>query len=172
MGTQAANERRFQCRTCPLCEATCGLAVEVDGERVVSVRGDVDDPFSRGFVCPKGAALGALHHDPDRLRVPRVRRAGRLVEASWDEAFEAIEAGLMPLLDLHGRNSLALLLGNPITHHLAPAFYVGPLVRACGTRNLYSASTVDQMPQHVVSGCSGATRTRSPSPTSIGPITS
>ena len=146
------NERRMHYRTCPLCEATCGLAVAVEADRVLSVRGDADDPFSQGFLCPKGATLGDLHHDPDRLRVPRVRRAGRLVEASWDEAFEAIEAGLMPLLKRHGRDSLALLLGNPITHHLAPAFYVGPLVRACATRNLYSASTVDQMPQHVVSG--------------------
>ncbi|MBB83351.1 MAG: hypothetical protein CL931_06025 [Deltaproteobacteria bacterium] len=69
---------RTQYRTCPLCEATCGLAVEVQGDRVLRVRGDENDPFSRGFVCPKGANLGELHHDPDRLRTTRssTRRAG------------------------------------------------------------------------------------------------
>lgn len=139
-------------RTCPLCEATCGLALAVEGERVVRVRGDEQDPFSRGFLCPKGAALGELHHDPDRLRAPRVRRDGRLVSATWDEAFAEVEQGLSRVLADHGRQSLAVLLGNPVTHHLAPAFYLRPLIRAAGTRNLFTASTVDQMPQHVVSG--------------------
>ncbi|MBJ19543.1 MAG: molybdopterin-binding oxidoreductase [Deltaproteobacteria bacterium] len=139
-------------RTCPLCEATCGLAIEVEGDRVVRVRGDAQDPFSRGFICPKGSTLGELHHDPDRLRGPLVRRDGRLEEATWDEAFAAIEAGLGAVFEEHGRTSLALLLGNPVTHHLAPALYVGPLVRACATPNFFTASTVDQMPQHLVSG--------------------
>ncbi len=146
------SDPRTHFRTCPLCEATCGVAIEVAGDRVVKVRGDAKDVFSRGFLCPKGSTLGELHDDPDRLRTPLVRRNGELGPATWDEAFDAIEAGLGPVLEAHGRESLALLLGNPTTHHLAPAFYIGPLVRASGTRNLYSASTVDQMPQHVVSG--------------------
>lgn len=153
-GSQAnpATSTSTHFRTCPLCEATCGLAIEVEGDRVLRVRGDKDDPFSRGFICPKGSTLGELHHDPDRLRRPLVRRNGQLEEATWDEAFEAIEAGLTPIFEAHGRDALGVLLGNPTTHHLAPAFYLGPLIRACATRNLYSASTVDQMPQHVVSG--------------------
>jgi len=145
-------EAQTHYRTCPLCEATCGLAIEVEGNRVVRVRGDKQDTFSRGFICPKGSTLGELHHDPDRLRKPLIRRNGRHEEATWDEAFAAIEVGLGAVFAAHGRESLALLLGNPITHHLAPALYVGPLVRSCATRSLYSASTVDQMPQHVVSG--------------------
>ena len=143
---------RTHYRTCPFCEATCGLAVDVEDDRVVRVRGDKDDPFSAGFICPKGSTLGDLHHDPDRLRKPLVRRDGELVEATWDEAFAAIAEGFERIFAEHGRESLALLLGNPITHHLTPALYIGPLVRSCGTRNVYSASTVDQMPQHVVSG--------------------
>ena len=143
---------RTQYRTCPLCEATCGLAVEVQGDRVLRVRGDENDPFSRGFVCPKGANLGELHHDPDRLRTPLVRRDGELQEASWDEAFAAIAEGFGRVFEEHGRESLGLVLGNPTTHHLAPGFYMGPMIRACGTRHIYSASTVDQMPAHVVSG--------------------
>ncbi|MEZ4282861.1 MAG: molybdopterin oxidoreductase family protein [Myxococcota bacterium] len=144
--------RRIAYRTCPLCEATCGVAIEVEGDRVVRVRGDDADPFSRGFVCPKGAALGDVHHDPDRLRQPVVRREGRFVPVSWEEAFAEVERGLGAVLAAHGRQALAVLLGNPVTHHLAPAFYLRPLVRAAGTRNLFTASTVDQMPQHVVSG--------------------
>ncbi|MEM9174285.1 MAG: molybdopterin-dependent oxidoreductase [Myxococcota bacterium] len=143
---------RTQYRTCPLCEATCGLAVDVRGEEVVRIRGDAEDPFSSGFLCPKGANLGELHHDPDRLRTPLVRRNGELVPATWDEAFAAIAEGFGRVFEAHGRESLGLVLGNPTTHHLAPGFYMGPLIRACGTRQIYSASTVDQMPAHVVSG--------------------
>jgi anaerobic selenocysteine-containing dehydrogenase len=148
----AEGGRRIAYRTCPLCEATCGVAIEVEGDRVVRVRGDEADPFSQGFLCPKGSTLGELHHDPDRLRGPLVRREGRLVPATWEEAFAEVERGLGAVLGAHGRQALAVLLGNPVTHHLAPAFYLRPLVRAAGTRNLFTASTVDQMPQHVVSG--------------------
>jgi anaerobic selenocysteine-containing dehydrogenase len=143
---------RTALRTCPICEASCGVVVEIEGERVVRVRGDKDDPFSHGFICPKGSALGELHHDPDRLREPLVRRDGRLEKATWDEAFAAIEAGLLPILEQHGRHSLAVVVGNPTTHHLAAGLYLRPLIMAAGTPNLYSASTADQMPLHVVSG--------------------
>jgi anaerobic selenocysteine-containing dehydrogenase len=143
---------RLAHRSCPLCEATCGVTLEIEGDRVVRVRGDDADPFSRGFICPKGSTLGALHHDPDRLRRPLVRRDGVLVEASWEEAFLEIEHRLMPILDEHGRSSLALLAGNPTVHHLAASLYLRPLVFSAGTLNLFTTSTTDQMPQHVVSG--------------------
>jgi len=81
-------------RTCPFCEATCGLEVKLRGDRVVSVRGDADDVFSHGFLCPKSQGLKQLNEDPDRLRAPLVRRDGELVEASWEEAFAAVEEGL------------------------------------------------------------------------------
>ena len=73
-------------QTCSLCEATCGLSITVEDERVISVKGDKKNPFSRGYLCPKGAALGTLHHDPERLRQPLVRKNGELVEVSWEEA--------------------------------------------------------------------------------------
>jgi anaerobic selenocysteine-containing dehydrogenase len=144
--------RRTAFRTCPLCEATCGVAIEVEGDRVVRVRGDKEDPFSRGFICPKGSTIGELHHDPDRLRQPLVRRDGRLEPATWDEAFAEIDRRLGPLLAEQGRQALGIVLGNPTVHHLATGLYVRPLIHAAATKNLYSASTVDQMPQHVVSG--------------------
>ena len=138
--------------TCPLCEATCGLEIELDGSDVRKIRGDRDDVFSHGFICPKGGSIKALHEDPDRLRTPLVRRNGRLEEATWDEAFAEIDRRLPPLLAEHGRNSVAVYLGNPTVHVLSLAIYSRVLLKALGTRNVYSASTVDQMPKHVSSG--------------------
>lgn len=80
--------------TCPLCEATCGLQVTLDGRRITEVRGDDKDVFSAGFICPKGASLGALHEDPDRLQQPLIKRNGMFEPASWDEAFAEIDRRL------------------------------------------------------------------------------
>lgn len=139
-------------RTCPLCEATCGLAVTVESSGDVSIRGDREDPFSKGFICPKGVALGELHSDPDRLRTPLVRRGGTFVEVGWDEAFAEVERLLTPVLAEHGRDSVAGYLGNPVVHNHALTLYGGVLLRALGTGYRFSASTVDQMPKQVSSG--------------------
>src|SRR5436309_2880649 len=139
--------------TCPLCEATCGLEFEIgEGERVLRIRGDADDALSHGFVCPKGASLKPLHEDPDRLRTPLVRRNGRLEEATWDEAFAEVERRLPPLLEEHGRDAVAVYVGNPNAHNLATLLYGRVLIKSLGTRNIYSASTVDQMPKQVAAG--------------------
>ncbi len=139
-------------RTCPLCEATCGLEISVEKGRVTKTRGDKQDVFSAGFICPKGTTLGALHEDPDRLRQPHVRKNGTHVAVSWQEAFVHIEQGLARVREADGDDALAIYLGNPNVHNLAGAFYVGPLIRALRTRSVYSASTVDQMPRHVSCG--------------------
>jgi anaerobic selenocysteine-containing dehydrogenase len=158
----ASATRSTHIRTCPLCEATCGLELTVehhgddDPGTVVLVRGDRDDVFSHGYLCAKGTAIGRLHDDPDRLRAPLIRRGTpddpRFEEVSWDEAFAEVERLLTPVLDTHGRNAVALYLGNPNVHNPGAALYTRPLVRALGTNNLFSASTVDQMPRHVSSG--------------------
>ena len=135
--------------TCPLCEATCGLRIETDGDAIVSIRGDDEDVFSRGFLCPKAAGLKPLQEDPDRLRRPLVRRDGELHEASWGEAWAAVEAGLAPLLEEHGRNAVAVYLGNPSAHNLAANVYGPVFLRGLGSQNVFSASTVDQMPKQV-----------------------
>jgi anaerobic selenocysteine-containing dehydrogenase len=138
--------------TCPLCEATCGLVVTTGPDGSVRARGDRDDVFSRGYVCPKGASIGELHADPDRLRTPLVRRDGELVEATWDEAFAEIARRLPPIIEEHGRDAVALYFGNPTAHNLAASLYLRPLVKAIGTRNVYSAGTVDQVPRTFVAG--------------------
>ncbi len=113
------------------------------------IRGDRDDVFSHGFLCPKGSTLKQLHDDPDRLRKPLVRRDGVHVEVEWPEAWAAVEAGLLPVLEAHGREALAVYLGNPTAHNLSPMLYNRALLHALGTRNMYTASTVDQMPRQV-----------------------
>src|SRR3954470_21738556 len=139
-------------RTCPFCEATCGLRVETEGEDVVSIRGDEQDVLSHGFICPKAYGLKELHEDPDRLTTPLIRRNGELVEASWEEGFEEIDRRLTPILEEHGRNSTAVYLGNPNAHNLSAMTYGPVWLRALGSQNVYSASTVDQMPKQVAAG--------------------
>ncbi|REH19993.1 MULTISPECIES: molybdopterin oxidoreductase family protein [unclassified Streptomyces] len=143
---------RTALRICPLCEATCGLALTVDGSTVTAARGDRDDVFSRGFICPKGASFGAVDSDPDRLRAPLVRTNGELREATWEEAFDAVAAGVRPLVERYGPHSVGVVLGNPNVHTMAGALYPNVLLGALGSRNLFTASTLDQMPKHVSSG--------------------
>ena len=122
------------------------------GSEVVSVRGDDDDVFSHGFLCPKSQGLKQLHDDPDVLRRPLVRRDGELREASWEEAFAEIDRRLTPILAEGGRDAVAVYLGNPSAHSLGPMIYGQAFVKALGSKNIYSASTVDQMPKQVSAG--------------------
>jgi anaerobic selenocysteine-containing dehydrogenase len=138
--------------TCPLCEATCGLEVTLAGGRIQTVRGDKADPFSQGFICPKGASFQALHDDPARLRAPLVQRDGSFVEVSWDEAFAEIERRLPAIRRTHGDDSIAAYVGNPGAHNLASMLYGRVLWKALGTHNFYTAGTVDQVPKHLSCG--------------------
>jgi anaerobic selenocysteine-containing dehydrogenase len=143
---------RISYHACPLCEATCGLEIRTRGREVIAIRGDSADVFSQGFICPKGYAVKELDADPDRLRTPLVRRAGILHPATWDEAFAEIDRRLMSIVRDHGRDAVAVYLGNPSAHSLALGMYGQVLLRALGTKNLYTASTVDQMPKQVAVG--------------------
>jgi anaerobic selenocysteine-containing dehydrogenase len=138
--------------TCPLCEATCGLEITTSGREVLSIHGDRSDVFSQGYICPKAYSLKALDGDPDRLRTPLIKRDGEWHEVTWDEAFAEIERRLMPILTEHGRDAVAIYLGNPNVHNLSGQTYNTPLLRALGSRNVYSASTLDQMPKQVSAG--------------------
>ena len=138
--------------TCPLCEATCGLEIVTRGSEVISIRGDEDDVLSHGYICPKAYSLKELDTDPDRVRTPMVRRGERWIEVSWGEAFAEIERGLSPILEQYGHNALAFYVGNPNVHNLAGLLYLPALLHAGKTRNVFSASTVDQMPKQVAVG--------------------
>ena len=139
-------------RTCPFCEATCGLEVTVSDGVVERVRGDAEDVFSHGFLCPKGVSLKELHEDPDRLRTPMRRTpAGDFEPVSWDEAFEEIERRLVPIMETHGRDAVGAYIGNPAAHGLSPLLYGRVVFKALGTKNIFSASTVDQFPKQMAS---------------------
>lgn len=138
-------------RICPLCEATCGLVLTIEDGRVTGARGDRDDVFSHGYICPKGASFAELDNDPDRLQAPLIRRDGELVETSWAQALAAAAAGL-GRVQADPESSVAVYLGNPNAHTIAGGLYAPQLVRALKTRNVFSASTLDQMPKHVACG--------------------
>lgn len=147
---QAASQTHY--RICPLCEACCGLNIETRSGRVIAIRGAEQDVFSRGYLCPKGYSLKDLHEDPDRLRQPLIKRDGKFVEASWDEALAEVERRLLPIIQAHGGDAVAAVVGNPSAHKVSLLSYFPRVVKALGTRNVFSASTLDQMPKQLSSG--------------------
>ena len=139
-------------RICPLCEACCGLEIKQRDGKVISIRGHDADVLSAGYICPKGVALKDLHEDSDRLRTPLIKRNGVHETASWDEAFAEIEKRLPALMATHGGDAIAIAVGNPSAHKIGLLTYFGKLARALGTKNVFSASTLDQMPKQLSSG--------------------
>lgn len=137
--------------TCMLCEAVCGLAVEMEAGRPVSVRGDADDPFSRGHVCPKAAAIPDVMEDPDRLREPVRREGERWVPLSWRAALEEAGERLAGIQRRHGPDAVALYLGNPTVHGFGTSTAAVLFSRALGSRSRFSATSVDQLPHMLAS---------------------
>ncbi|MBO2452867.1 molybdopterin-dependent oxidoreductase [Actinomadura barringtoniae] len=215
MTSSRSSSSRKAHRTCPLCEALCGLELTLDeAGTVTGVRGDKQDPLSKGFICPKGATLGRLDGDPDRLTTPMLRRdatdapaadghepAGQVpddhapgghvpgghvpgdhapgghvpgdhapgdhapgdhapgdhapgghVSGDWDEAFQTVHRELAKVIERYGKDAVAVYIGNPTAHSVAGPLYGAAIIKAIGTRNVYTASTADQMPKHVSSG--------------------
>lgn len=134
-------------RTCNLCEAHCGLVMETEGRTILSIRGDDEDPLSRGYMCPKGNALKDAWEDPDRIRRPMIRDGESWRETSWDEAIAHAARGIHQVQKRHGNDGFASYVGNPSAHNLAAMLSLPPLLRLLDTKNRFSASTVDQYPQ-------------------------
>jgi anaerobic selenocysteine-containing dehydrogenase len=137
-------------RACNLCEAICGLEIRVDDGRIVSIRGDADDPLSRGHICPKAVALQDVHTDADRLKRPLRRTAGGWQEIGWDEAFDEAAGRLRAVRAEHGRDAVALYLGNPNVHNYGSLLYGPPFIKALRPGRRYSATSVDQLPHQLV----------------------
>ena len=137
-------------RACPLCEAICGLEMQFEDGRMVAIRGDDADPFSRGHVCPKGNAILDLEADPDRLTSPMRKVDGQWQAIGWDEAFQLAGRSLADIQKSHGAASVATYLGNPNVHHFGHIAYLPALLRLLRTPNVYSASSVDQWPHQFV----------------------
>jgi anaerobic selenocysteine-containing dehydrogenase len=144
--------RRTVFRGCTLCEASCGLALELEGDRIVSVRGDEEDPLSHGFICAKGVSIADVHHDPDRLRAPMRKTAdGNFEPVRWEAAFDIVGTRLNALRARHGADAIALYLGNPIIHNHGALLLRAAFLRAFGTRNSFSAGSQDTSPRFAAS---------------------
>ncbi|HQR23576.1 MAG TPA: molybdopterin-dependent oxidoreductase, partial [Steroidobacteraceae bacterium] len=144
-------ENQLHHRTCPICEAMCGIVVEHDGGKVISIKADRDDVLSRGHICPKAVALKDIHEDPDRLRRPVRRTDGGWQEISWPDAFDEVERRIGDVRARFGKDAVAIYAGNPIVHNLGAMLGIGDFIRAMRTRNLYSATSVDQLPHMMAS---------------------
>ncbi|MCK5875921.1 MAG: molybdopterin-dependent oxidoreductase [Alcanivoracaceae bacterium] len=142
-------ETRLHHRTCNLCEAMCGIEIELAGDTITAIRGDKSDPFSRGHICPKAVALQDLHQDPDRLRRPVRRTANGWQEISWQEALDETATRLKAIRREHGGEAIGLYAGNPTAHNHGALLMLLPFIRALGSRNRYSATSVDQLPHQL-----------------------
>ncbi|HYC57493.1 MAG TPA: molybdopterin-dependent oxidoreductase [Candidatus Binatia bacterium] len=145
-------ERRIAQRVCPFCEATCGVSLEIEEGRIVTVRGDEDDPFSRGYICPKAYGLKGLYEDPERLRRP-VRRVGEgWEEISWEEAYAEVARGLLAVREKHGNDAVGMYTGNPVVHDLGSVLYRPVLSRALGSKSQFNSAAIDTLPKIVQTG--------------------
>jgi anaerobic selenocysteine-containing dehydrogenase len=139
-------------RACNLCEAICGLEIELEGNVVKSIRGDPNDPFSKGHICPKATALADMNTDPNRLRTPIRRTPTGWESISWEDAFTEVASKLETIKARDGANAIAFFIGNPAVHNSGTLLSMPNLIRAVGSRNRFSATSVDQLPQQVMSG--------------------
>ena len=148
---QSKTNEQTHFRTCNLCEAMCGIVIQHDGENVLSIKGDKNDPFSKGYICPKATALQDLHEDSDRLRHPVERTANGWKEISWPEALDKVAAGIQSVQKRHGQNAFGIYLGNPNVHNLGGMLTIKHLLSSIKTRSRFSATSIDQLPHHIVS---------------------
>lgn len=138
----------FHYRTCNLCEAMCGIEVHHRGDIITAIKGDIDDPFSAGHVCPKATALEDIYHDKNRLKHPVKRTENGWEEISWEQAFDEVADNLLRIQSQHGNNAVGIYLGNPNSHNAGSIIYAPALIRALKTKNRFSATSVDQLPHH------------------------
>ncbi|MGP5336660.1 molybdopterin oxidoreductase family protein [Psychrobacter maritimus] len=148
---QSKTNEQTHFRTCNLCEAMCGIVIQHDGEKVLSIKGDKNDPFSKGYICPKATALQDLHEDSDRLRHPVERTANGWKEISWPDALDKVAAGIQSVQKKHGQNAFGIYLGNPNVHNLGGMLTIKHLLSSIKTRSRFSATSIDQLPHHIVS---------------------
>ncbi|MEK9816898.1 MAG: molybdopterin-dependent oxidoreductase, partial [Limnobacter sp.] len=137
-------------RACHLCEAICGLKIEVDNNQIVSIKGDEQDPFSRGHICPKAVALKDIQEDPDRLKQPVKKVNGQWVETTWEDAIELACEGLFQVQQKYGANVVGVYQGNPNVHNWGLMTHSANFLGLLKTRNRFSATSVDQLPMQLL----------------------
>ena len=138
-------------RACNLCEAICGLEIKTQGDQVLSIKGDKNDPLSRGYLCPKGTAMEDIYTDPDRLRQPVKRVGDTWLPISWDEAFATVAEKIVAVQQQHGADSVAFYAGNPNVHNYGSMTHASVLRKAVQSKTHFSATSLDQLPHHLTS---------------------
>ena len=136
-------------RSCNLCEAMCGLEIQLVDNQIQSIKGDKEDPFSKGFICPKATALQDIYNDPDRLKKPIKKVNGEWIEISWNEAYDIVSDGIKKVQKKYGTNAVAAYQGNPTVHNIGSMLFSSDFLRVLKTNNKYSASSIDQLPQQL-----------------------
>ncbi len=137
-------------RACTLCEAMCGVVIQTQDQQIISIKGDANDPFSQGYICPKATALQDLHEDPERIRHPMKRTADGWQQISWDEALDTVASEFKRIQHSYGRNAIGTYLGNPNAHNMGALLFGTRFLQQLKTRNKFSATSVDQLPHHIV----------------------
>ncbi len=145
------SEVKTHLRTCNICEAMCGLEIKYQDKQILSIKGDKEDPFSQGHICPKATALQDFYHDKERLKTPIKRTENGWVDISWQDAFDEIIEKFKTIQETQGKNALGVYLGNPNAHNLGNAMFLPAFIKSLGTVNRYSSASTDQMPHHVAS---------------------
>lgn len=138
-------------RSCNLCEAICGLVIEHNGKEVISIKGDKEDPFSQGFICPKAVALQDIHADANRLKKPVKKENGKWIEISWKEATDIVTDKLKKIIEEFGNDAIGIYQGNPSVHNLGTMLFSNNFFRKIRSKNRFSATSVDQLPHHFAS---------------------
>ena len=136
-------------RNCNLCEAMCGLEIQTEDQKVVSIRGDKQDPFSRGHICPKALGMKDIYEDPDRLKFPLKKTENGWEQISWETAFDEVAQKLIAIRNQYGANAIGVYQGNPSVHNLGTTLFSPNFVRSLKTKNRFSATSVDQLPHHL-----------------------
>ncbi len=138
-------------RSCPTCEASCGLVLEVDrpARQVISIKGDPDNHRSRGYVCAKSQAFRYIYEDPERLTKPVKKVAGQWQEIGWEEALEETARRLAEIRDKYGKDAIAMYYGNPNGHNFSTQIYTQLFITMLNTERFFSAGSVDQQPKNL-----------------------
>lgn len=149
--TRASQPVKTHLRSCTLCEAMCGVKIEYQGDKILSIAGDPDDPHSGGHICPKGYALQDLHNDPDRLKTPLQKIDGQWLPISWDDALDRVSEEFVNIQQQYGNDSIAGYWGNPTSHNFGLLMATGKFRKILGSKNLFTAASLDQMPHQLMS---------------------
>ncbi len=138
-------------RTCNLCESMCGIEIKYHNKTIISIKGDKNDPLSKGHICPKATALEDLYNDKDRLKTPIKRTKNGWIDISWDDAYNEIETALKRIQKQYGKNAIASYRGNPTVHNTGLTLFGTPFIQSLGSNQVYTATSVDQLPHHFAS---------------------